>query len=299
MKSNLAKVISFRAAPETDAQRKEREETEKRRLAAFIAALLVGLKRLHAATDRAALQALALLRNAETELSMLIYQAEQGGARKLEGALLARVSDFESSFNGLMKREIEAQYVGAGNALDGAISAVGLNPTLTIASGRDLIAEQKFIADLSKGLITDLEKIVESYAAAVGNGALTGPQIAAGVETALLPIRARVQTQVITETARAGSLGLNARANENKPALLAQSYRLGKTWNTMNDDRVRDDHVDAGDDYAFPIDHDAYFVVGGEQCQFPRDWTLSPEQSCNCRCFALPALIQVAPEVPR
>jgi hypothetical protein len=299
VKSSLAKVISFRAAPETDAERKEREEKTKRKLAAFVAALLVGLKRLHVATDQAARQALLLLQNAENEISALIYQAERGEATKLEGQILARVSDFERGFEALLKRETEAQFVGVSNALDGAIQAVGLEPTTTIASGADLVPETRFLADLVQSLVADLEKIAETYAAAVGNGALTGPQVAAGVSDALLPVRARVATQTLTETARAMSLGLNARVQENKPALLGQGMKFGKYWQTMDDERVREDHQIAGEDYAQPIDYDAYFVVGGESCLYPRAWELSPEQSINCRCVSVPCLIQVAPEIAR
>ena len=55
-----------------------------------------------------------------------------------------------------------------------------------------------------------------------------------------------------------------------------------KTWNTMLDDRVRDDHYWL-EGVTAPIDG-YFYAPGGERTLFPGQWGV-PEQDVNCRCF--------------
>lgn len=55
-----------------------------------------------------------------------------------------------------------------------------------------------------------------------------------------------------------------------------------KTWNTMMDDRVRDDHYWL-EGVTAPIDG-YFYSTGGESTLFPGEWGV-PEQDVNCRCF--------------
>lgn len=55
-----------------------------------------------------------------------------------------------------------------------------------------------------------------------------------------------------------------------------------KTWNSMEDDRVRPDHEEAdGQEVAI----NETFQVGGEDMTGPGDPSASDEQTINCRCF--------------
>lgn len=55
-----------------------------------------------------------------------------------------------------------------------------------------------------------------------------------------------------------------------------------KTWNSMDDDKVRPDHADADGDSVALND---VFVVGGETMVGPHDPSASDDQTTGCRCF--------------
>jgi hypothetical protein len=54
-----------------------------------------------------------------------------------------------------------------------------------------------------------------------------------------------------------------------------------KTWQTMEDDKVRPEHA-AIDPTTVPVD--GYFNVGGESAAYPGDPNLSDAMAANCRC---------------
>ena len=55
-----------------------------------------------------------------------------------------------------------------------------------------------------------------------------------------------------------------------------------KTWNTMEDDRVRDTH-DYLEQMTVPIDGE-FYTYDGDHARYPGDFT-KPQNSINCRCF--------------
>lgn len=61
---------------------------------------------------------------------------------------------------------------------------------------------------------------------------------------------------------------------------------LLKIWLTADDEKVRDTHVQAGDEYGpgagIPLDEP--FQVGDSEMQFPGDQDGAAEEVCNCRC---------------
>lgn len=60
---------------------------------------------------------------------------------------------------------------------------------------------------------------------------------------------------------------------------------LVKAWLSAGDDRVRDDHQAADDDYSDnPIPLDQPFIVGGYPMDHPGDPSGPPEEVINCRC---------------
>jgi HK97 family phage portal protein len=62
-----------------------------------------------------------------------------------------------------------------------------------------------------------------------------------------------------------------------------------KTWSAVMDEKTRDDHANANDEYsANPIGIDDLFVVGSDQLQCPGDPNGSAEEVINCRCLMLP-----------
>lgn len=101
---------------------------------------------------------------------------------------------------------------------------------------------------------------------------------------------ARAEAIVRTETNRTFSLATWKRMQE--AAALARGYSVGKYWLTAEDNRVRDDHVQAGETYSKdnPIPWDEDFIVGGEAMRFPLDPRASAAQTINCRCVSVPVV---------
>gem|GEM_PF-1079726 len=66
----------------------------------------------------------------------------------------------------------------------------------------------------------------------------------------------------------------------------------GKAWLATDDDKTRDSHVQAGEDYSTdsPINVNDQFNVGGYDCDCPGDDGLPPEEVINCRCCMQPVI---------
>jgi len=65
--------------------------------------------------------------------------------------------------------------------------------------------------------------------------------------------------------------------------------KMLKWWLTAGDERVRDDHKQAGLDYSEEnaIPSEEPFDVGGEKLMYPGDPLASAKQAVNCRCKAI------------
>jgi len=95
--------------------------------------------------------------------------------------------------------------------------------------------------------------------------------------------KARAENIARTETTGFLQAGQQAAREE----LADAGVIKGKTWLSIIDDDTREDHVEAnGQTVAF----DEPFVVGGEECDYPGDVSLSPEQRCRCRCCSTSVL---------
>jgi hypothetical protein len=99
----------------------------------------------------------------------------------------------------------------------------------------------------------------------------------------------RAETIVRTEVNRTFSLGAWKEMERSGEVLGSQ---LRKAWLDAGDDRVRDAHRKAGEDYsadkAIPMEEP--FIVDGEELMFPLDPRGSAENTINCRCKLLPVV---------
>jgi hypothetical protein len=68
--------------------------------------------------------------------------------------------------------------------------------------------------------------------------------------------------------------------------------KVRKYWLTAEDERVREEHQAAGDEYGLgdAIPWDEPFVVGGESLMFPKDPNGSAGNTINCRCASVPVV---------
>jgi uncharacterized protein with gpF-like domain len=85
-----------------------------------------------------------------------------------------------------------------------------------------------------------------------------------------------------TETHGAANFGAQEAAKETGLPLM-------KEWISAEDERTREDHVTAGNEYTIggsigPIPQNEPFIVGGEALQYPGDPAGSAGNAINCRC---------------
>jgi hypothetical protein len=106
------------------------------------------------------------------------------------------------------------------------------------------------------------------------------PDLAARITSVFDATTARATTIARTEVISA----YNGAALEGMRAVNETDSELvgGQEWIATGDDRCRDEHQDAQD--AGPVGFDEFFIVGGEQLQYPGDPAGSPENVINCRC---------------
>jgi hypothetical protein len=76
---------------------------------------------------------------------------------------------------------------------------------------------------------------------------------------------------------------LNGGKEAARVELFREGHPLDKVWRTMRDDRVRHSHQLA-DGQTVPAG--GRFVVGGERCRYPGDFSLSLAERAGCRCYA-------------
>ncbi len=89
--------------------------------------------------------------------------------------------------------------------------------------------------------------------------------------------RSRALTIARTESTAAANYGASL-GNEDA------DWETNKQWMAVLDSSTRPDHVDAD---GQTVNNDEMFVVGGEQCMFPGDLSLSARECINCRCTAV------------
>lgn len=99
----------------------------------------------------------------------------------------------------------------------------------------------------------------------------------------------RAETIIRTEVNRTFGLASQSELERGAKA----GVKLRKWWLTAGDERVRDSHRQAGEDYpeAAAIPWDGFFEVGDDRLLHPLDPNGSPEETIRCRCVAVPKVM--------
>jgi len=99
----------------------------------------------------------------------------------------------------------------------------------------------------------------------------------------------RAETIVRTEVGRTFSIASQSELERGAKA----GVKVRKWWLTAQDERVRETHRQAGDDYGqgAAIPWDQAFMVGGEPLMYPVDPNGSAEETINCRCTSVPVVL--------
>lgn len=134
---------------------------------------------------------------------------------------------------------------------------------------------EQFVAKV-RGIGPDFaRRINETLAQGVGLGEGI-PELTARVEGVFAMAERKAAAIARTETNKAANRTITEAAAE-----VAKEVAITKTWLATDDDRTRDDHLDA-DGQTVPFDEP--FDVGGEQGMYPGDDSFSAAQVVNCRC---------------
>jgi len=98
-------------------------------------------------------------------------------------------------------------------------------------------------------------------------------------------LKTNYKTIARTEINTAASEGSFLLANKELSELGLSGMAL-KGWQTASDEKVRDTHIDAENNYGEgkEIPFEEEFVVGGERMMFPADYSASAGEIINCRC---------------
>jgi SPP1 gp7 family putative phage head morphogenesis protein len=165
-----------------------------------------------------------------------------------------------------LKADLEAQKVRPGPAARTAIE-----------SFLDQTFSQPWWAEVNDGVREDLEQALREGREAGENL----DQLASRVKTALGGA-GTVRAERIARTELTGAL--NAGADATRRELASMGLVKGKEWLALDDEATRPEHAEA---HGQQVAADAPFVVGGEECQYPGDVSLSAGNRINCRCAAV------------
>lgn len=234
-----------------------------------------------------------------TELQKQVQQAIVGAKgfelqhlKEINSQLTKAGKELERKFTASLQANQEGAFsLGSNSALQG-FKSVGINLALPKISSTLLKTAKDFSADL----ITNLSaQAIEKISGYVRRGVITGQNPYKTMEA--------INNNVFNEEGLFGRAEVIVRTENNRIFELANQERLDqiaksvpgikKVWVTAEDDRVRETHRKAGEDYApggaiGPIPVDEKFIVGGEEINFPADPDGDPHEVINCRCVSIP-----------
>jgi uncharacterized protein with gpF-like domain len=100
----------------------------------------------------------------------------------------------------------------------------------------------------------------------------------------------RAEVIIRTETGRAFSLA----TQDGMEQATTAGVKLRKWWLAHVDKRTRESHIAAGERYSEDnaIRVDRPFLVGGARLMFPGDPSGPAEETINCRCVSVPAILE-------
>jgi len=181
---------------------------------------------------------------------------------------------------------------------DRPIAGSALSPDLVVTSARF----QAALVGRSEGIRAAHDEQIRRISAEVSRGILTGrsPDATARElrrggwlgplrrsDGSLLGVGARAITIARTETNRIFNIA--GEIADERFQKMAPGLELVKIWVTAEDDRVRETHQRAGEQYGMngtpgPISIEEDFEVGGFPAAAPQDPRLPAGEAVNCRC---------------
>lgn len=236
----------------------------------------------------------ALVRQGEPPLSILRLHALRN---EVDRALVY----FQNRLTGQMRTDLSNIFRLGNQLIDAPLDVAGFAANFGVHTTL-IETASTFSADLITNLTASIRGQVSMIIRRTAVGAVSIQEAIKAVGGSLdspgvfRSMAARAENIVRTETLRLQAQATQARMEAHDKQLRSSGYQLFKSWLNAGDLRVRATHIVAGIEYAKDnaIAVDEEFTVGGEQCLYPRDESLSAEEACNCRCVAIPQLKKIA-----
>lgn len=219
-------------------------------------------------------------------------------ARELMRSINHRLADFELDLVGAVDSAIDKSFDLGTKLVDEPIRATGVGQIITGISREPVQVASVFSADLIRNLTDDVRAEISEIVAKAASGLSTQDAIALVGESltskgVFKSVTARAEAIVRTEVLRIQSISTQARMQSQAQTMQAAGYTLKKVWLATLDNRTRATHLQAQIEYGAngsigPIPVEGMFMVGGELAMYPRDPSLSAEESVMCRCVSQP-----------
>ena len=287
---------------------------DRRRFEAHVRRLVRTVDRLE---DGEVRQLLADLRDARAELDRRIRAGTAdvaasdftpAQARRFKQEIAGVVEQVWSRYAGRL-RQTEKRIIdeAIGGVVDGTEATIEGRviggPTLTADLVTTSSRWQAILVGRSEGIRAAADEQIRRISMAVNRGILTGEgpgEISRGLarsgwlgplrraDGGLIGVAARAETIARTEVG--GIFSTAGQIASERLQQAAPTLRLVKSWITVDDDRVRESHERAGENYSIdgndpgPIAVDEDFMVGGWPASGPHDPRLPAEERINCRC---------------
>lgn len=258
-----------------------------------------------AAIDRALglldwLRLTTIARLAESQLQANDVRGFRSAQLMLDGAL----AEFQRRFSQQVSDDIAVGVNASVSLIDAPLAAAGVTVPPLALNPTSLEAAQLFALDRVKALTADARDAISGilrriYGGAIGiNEGIKEVGASLNSKGIFKSFAARAELIVRQEILTVQSQVAQARMTHRAAQMQGSGFILLKSWLTAGDDRVRDAHAQAEDDYAKdsepgPIAIDEPFIVDGEELLYPRDINGSLDNILGCRCTSQPVLVRV------
>lgn len=223
-----------------------------------------------------------------------------GRMRQVEQAVNGMIDRVETQLAADLRAALRVQFDHGIALADAPLVSLDL-PVVTISRETIAVAES-FSADLIQGITGTLRMKINSILRRAVLGSLNYSdalnELGRSLESrgTFSSVAGRAEAILRTEMLRMSAEAAQMRMEQQAVQARTAGYDLRKSWVATLDARTRPSHIAASltydEDGAIPVDDE--FMVGGEQCLYPRDPALSPEESINCRCVAVSVTVKLA-----
>jgi hypothetical protein len=240
--------------------------------------------------DAAARAQLQILRRARAEI--LAELPDASTVRRLHLRTILDVIDSFVQAGRQVSEQAAAVHAGQAWNVGVGLADAGLGRSLVGLSRELLDALVDVTRDAMRGVWSDLGTRLKASVRRVVLG-IDDPfkamvAVAKGIKDPFDPSFTRAEFAVRTTVNQTFSVANHARVEQAAQAGLKPKH----WWLTAEDNRVREDHVEAGQRYSRdrPIPVDQPFIVGGVPMRYPLDPRAPAEQVVNCRCVEMVTL---------